>query len=174
MSGQRAKQGAKKPVEDLDDYRDFGIEDEEPEDEIPEDYEDDDEEERPSREEVIPEEHDRVLDLEEIFAVTDGDEEEIYIPEWKGKVVIKSVSKREFDFMRRAARAKSARGRTNEILERELTIAGLVKPPLNQQSYERLLEKEAGPMLHILNEIYRKSGLEREAELARERRFPRK
>lgn len=190
MANTRTKKATtSKPEEELDDYRDFGIGDEEePEDEIPEGYDEDyDVEGRLDRrggrasqsleddEDEIPEEHDKVLDFDDILGATDLDEEELYIPEWGGKVVIRSISKIEFDHMRRASRSPKNKTRSNEILERELMMAGMVKPMITTvEKYELLMQRSAGPMVHILNAIYRKSGLEREAEQARERRFPKK
>lgn len=199
MANPRTKKSASpKPEEELDDYNDFGIgDDEELEDEIPEGYEDDEEEAeyddydtegrldrrggRVSRnteedeEDELPEGHDHDLDFDEIAGATDLDEEKIYIEAWKGNVYIRSITKREFDHMRRVSRSPKNKTRSNDILERELLMAGLVKPMIpSVDKYNMLMERSAGPMVHILNAIYRKSGLEKEAERERERRFPKK
>lgn len=145
------------------------LEDETDLDDFDEDY---DEEDEP--EDAIPAEHDKVLSFEEILAVDDDAEDDLYIPEWGGKIVVRGLSKNEFDFLRKQANRRDARGRKSEILEKEIIIAGMVKPPVNRANYELLKEKSAGVMVRILNEIYRKSGLEEEAERARERRFPKK
>lgn len=177
MANTRTKKSvAPKPEEELDDYNDFGIEDgEEPEDEIPEGYEDDGEVEDEEPEDEIPEGYDHDLDFDEIAGATDLDEEKIYIESWKGNVYIRSITKREFDHMRRVSRSPKNKTRSNDILERELLMAGMVRPMIpSVEKYEMLMNRSAGPMVHILNAIYRKSGLEREAEQARERRFPKK
>lgn len=199
MANPRTKKPASpKPEDELDDYSDFGIgDDEELEDEIPEGYEDDEEEAeyddydtegrldrrggRVSRnteedeEDELPEGHDHDLDFDEIAGATDLDEEKIYIEAWKGNVYIRSITKREFDHMRRVSRSPKNKTRSNDILERELLMAGLVKPMIpSVDKYNMLMERSAGPMVHILNAIYRKSGLEKEAERERERRFPKK
>lgn len=199
MANSRTKKSASpKPEDELDDYSDFGIgDDEELEDEIPEGYEDDEEEAeyddydtegrldrrggRVSRnteedeEDELPEGHDHDLNFDEIAGATDLDEEKIYIEAWKGNVYIRSITKREFDHMRRVSRSPKNKTRSNDILERELLMAGLVKPMIpSVDKYNMLMERSAGPMVHILNAIYRKSGLEKEAERERERRFPKK
>lgn len=162
-------------MEELNQLPEFQEEEEDFEDELEglddEEDEDDPEDEVPD---TIPEGHDRVLTFEEITAATDDEEEELYIPEWGGKVVIRGLSKREFDHMRKMATVRAAKGRRNEILEMEMTCAGLVKPTVNAQKYQMLLDRNAGAMIRILNSIYKKSGLEREAEQTRERRFPKK
>lgn len=169
------KAAAPKPEEELDDHRDFGIGDEEEfEDEVPEDYEEDEEPEDDVPEE-LPEGYDRDLDFDEIIGATDLDEEKIYIEQWKGNVYIRSITKREFDHMRRVSRSPKNKTRANDVLERELLMAGLVKPMIpSVEKYEMLMNRSAGPMVQILNAIYRKSGLEKEAERERERRFPKK
>lgn len=179
MANPRTKKPASpKPEDELDDYNDFGIgDDEELEDEIPEGFEDDEEEEVEDEEpeDELPEGHDHDLDFDEIAGATDLDEEKIYIEAWKGNVYIRSITKREFDHMRRVSRSPKNKTRSNDILERELLMAGLVKPMIpSVDKYNMLMERSAGPMVHILNAIYRKSGLEKEAERERERRFPKK
>lgn len=152
---------------------DFGIQDEDLEDDDDFEFDDDDDEEEDAPEDEAPE-NDKVLSLDDILGAEDDEEDKLYIPQWGGNVVYRSVTKREFDNMRRMARSRSAKGKVNDILERELIMSGLVKPHLTVADYERLQEKSPGPFIAILNAIYRKSGLEREAEVERERRFPRK
>lgn len=141
---------------DEDEYEDF-------------EFDDDDEEDEP--EDAKPH-SDKVLTLDDIVSADDLDEEAIWIEKWQGNVVIRSITKREFDHMRRQARRKEARGKVNDILERELICNGVVKPRISAADYERLQEKSPGPLVEILNAIYKKSGLERESEKERERRFP--
>src|SRR5262249_2448766 len=150
---------------------DFGLdEDEELEDdeefEFDEEEDDEPQDENPNA--------DKVLSLDDIIGIDDLDEENLWIEKWQGNVVIRSITKREFDHMRRTARQRSAKGKVNDILERELILAGLVKPHMTIADYERLQEKSPGPLVEILNAIYQKSGLEKESEKERERRFPAK
>lgn len=137
-----------------------------------EDYEDDDEEEEP--EDELPEGHDHDLTFEEITAIDDTSEEKMFIKEWGGNIVIKGLTKTEFDYMRKQSRSKSNRGRSTDILEREVVLSGVTQPRLDAAKYQILLEKNAGVILRIQNRILEKSGLAEEAEKARERRFPRR
>lgn len=150
---------------------DFGLSDSD--DEEYEDFEFDDDDEEDEPEDAKPH-SDKVLTLDDIVSADDLDEEPIWIEKWQGNVVIRSITKREFDHMRRQARRKDARGKVNDILERELICNGVVKPRISAADYERLQEKSPGPLVEILNAIYKKSGLERESEKERERRFPAK
>lgn len=160
-------------MEELDQLPEFQDDEEEYEDEFPEGFEDDEEEDEIPEPE-IPEAHDHDLSLEEILSAEDDAEESVYIKEWGGKITIRGLSKREFDFMRKQATRRDARGKRNDIYEMEIILAGVVKPVISRAAYQQLQDKSAGVLVHILNEIYRKSGLEREAERARERRFPKK
>lgn len=167
--GAKADEVFKQQGQDFSDS-DFGLEEEEEEFDEEEGYEfDEDDEEEPEDAKPTSE---KVLTLDEIIGVDDLDEEPIYIAKWGGNVVIRSITKREFDGMRKAARARNAKGKVNEILERELIRSGVVKPRITLADYERLQEKSPGPLVEILNAIYKKSGLERESEKERERRFP--
>lgn len=155
---------------------DFGLDEEESED-FEEEFEFDDEDEEPEPEDAKPgtePDSPKFKTLDEIVGIDDLDEEPIWIPKWDCHILIRSITKREFDQMRRMARQRSAKGKVNDILERELICNGVVKPRISPADYERLQEKSPGPLVEILNAIYKKSGLERESEKERERRFPAK
>lgn len=156
---------------------DFGLdEEEELEDGIEEDefeFDEDDEPEDARPRSTEPEDP-KFKTLDEIIEINDLDEDPIWIEKWDCHILIRSVTKREFDFMRQQARRKDARGRVNDILERELICSGVVKPRISRADYQRLQEKSPGPLVQILNAIYKKSGLEQESEKERERRFPAK
>lgn len=149
---------------------DFGIGEEEIEDEEEFEFDEDDDDEP---EDAAPR-SDVIKTLEEIIQVDDLDEDTIWIEKWETNILIRSITKHEFDAMRKAARRRDAKGKVNEILERELICSGVVKPRISAADYERLKEKSPGPLVKILNAIYEKSGLERESEKERERRFPAK
>lgn len=149
---------------------DFGLDEAEEEDE---EFEFDDEEDDEEEPEDARPHSDVIKTLDEIIGIDDLDEEPIWIEKWQTNILIRSVTKREFDHMRQQARRRDAKGRVNDILERELICSGVVKPRISAVDYERLKEKSPGPLVKILNAIYEKSGLERESEKERERRFPR-
>lgn len=147
--------------DDGDDYEDY---DDEPEDAAPEEFHDG----------LPKDEPDHIATFDEIMASDDTADEKFYVPEWKSWILVKGLTKNEFDHMRRQSRSKAAAGRQNEVLERELTIAGVVQPRLDMNKYNLLLERNAGAMVRILNKVMEKSGLGDDAETSRERRFPRK
>jgi hypothetical protein len=167
MAASKSKGFTKEEVDALPEFQDDVDDEFEGDEELDEEPED-------AKPEELPEGHDRELSFDDIIGATELDEEKLYIPEWMGTVTIRSMTKREFDEMRREANLRQNRSRRSDILERAIICAGVVKPVIDHAGYERLLECGAGPMVQILNAIYRKSGLEREAEKAREKRFPRK
>lgn len=148
-------------IDDVEDYDD---------DEV---YDNEDEDTEDEPEDANPEEL-KILDFDDILDADDTAEEIVYVKEWKGSVVIKGVTKNEFDHMRRMSRNPKNKGRSNAILERELLIAGMVKPRIDIARYNMLQEKSSGVILRLTNKILEKSGLSEESEKRREQRFPRK
>lgn len=116
----------------------------------------------------------KILDFDDIVNVEDTAEEAVFIKEWGGSVVIKGITKTEFDHLRMKARSKNARGRSNQIIEREVLLAGMVQPRLTVERYNILMEKSAGAILKLTKLVMEKSGLSDLAEEKREQRFPRK
>lgn len=157
--------------EDLNDPEQFPEFADDPEEDDYEDYDEDEDLE----DEEIPEGFDHIGTFEEIAAIDDLAEEKFYVSAWKCSVLLKGVTKREFDHMRISSKSRSARGRSNEVLEREIVKFGLVQPRIvTDAQYNILMERSAGAIVSILNRIVEKSGLDTEAEKKRERRFPRK
>lgn len=116
----------------------------------------------------------RIGSFEEILEVDDTAPAPYYVKQWKCAVLLKGITKAEFDFMRKKSRNPKVKAMQDEILHREVVIAGMVKPPLTSEKYNILQNKSAGAMIGLFNEILERSGLADEAEKARERRFPRK
>src|SRR5882672_8749321 len=117
-----------------------------------------------------------VITLEELQDVDDTAPEKFYVKEWGKNVVLKGISMEDLKHIRRRANTKQARvsGMRRDIMEKELIIAGLVQPAVNQQTFIVLQQKSAGAVASIANRIMEKSGMGETAEKARERRFPRK
>lgn len=161
-------------MEELDELPEF--QDAEPDED--EEYDDYDGEDDSEIEDEIPETNEpvemKILDFDDILDVDDIGEETLYVPEWKGAVVFKGLTKNEFDHIRRMSRNPKNKGRSNAVLEREILIAGLVKPRLDIARYNRLQEKSSGVIIRLTNRIMDKSGLSELAEENREKRFPRK
>jgi hypothetical protein len=145
-------------------------------DEDYEDYEDEDGEDFDESDEEIEDTkpiETKILDFDDILDVDDTGEETIFIKEWGGSVIIKGVTKSEFDHLRRMSRSKQNKGRSNAIIERELLIAGLVKPRIDVARYNLLQDKSSGVILKLTQKVLEKSGLADDAENRREKRFPR-
>lgn len=155
--------------DDDDEYDEYD-EEEEPEDAAPVGISPDD----PSyRNGAVNEEP---ITLEELEAVDDTAEEKFFVKQWGRYVLLKGISMEELKHIRRKANTKQAKisGMRRDIMERELLIAGLVQPAVNQSTFVILQQKSAGAVAEIANRILDKSGMGDAAEKARERRFPRK
>jgi hypothetical protein len=175
MTTQRAHMS----LEETDQLPEFQAQDDDllDDDELDDEDRDEDDEREPDDEGTDPDE-DHELDLDEIMAVEDTADEKLFIPEWRGYVTIKGVTKREFDFMRQKSRGKNVRTRSERqaVLEQELFLAAVTIKGKNLilPQYNRLLNKNAGVMNRITDRILKKSGLEKEAEKERTARFPQK
>lgn len=154
-------------VQDEDDYDDEDY-DEDEEASAEEEYGDDNDIEDDQPQSI------KILDFDDILDADDTAEEPFFVKEWGGSIVIKGITKSEFDHLRRMARNKQNRGRSNYVIEREVLLAGVVTPRLDPAKFNRLQEKSSGAILRIMNKILDKSGLADEAENKREQRFPRK
>lgn len=157
-------------MDELDQLPEFQDSDDDFDEDFEEEEEDFDEDE-PEDEEP---ENKKLLTFEEIVEVDDTSEETVYVKEWGGFVVIKGITKSEFDYLRRQARSKANRGRSNQVIEREILMAGMVQPRLTVERYNILMEKSAGAILRLTSKVMDKSGLSDLAEDKREQRFPRK
>lgn len=166
-------------VEELDDDYDddeFEDDDDEPEDEIPVD-------------ENAPD-NSKLLSFDE--EIDEGEyEEKVRIPEWNSYVMIRGLTKPEFDDIRRKTRVRTASGGRNgkrpgmksgvnrALMDREVFITGVISPEIDVPKYNILVERpgSAGVVLNIVKRILEKSGFgddETDAEENREKRFPRK
>lgn len=134
---------------------------------------DEDEDEPEDETEELPDEV-KILEFNDIVDIDDTAPEPFYVKEWGGSVVIKGITKTEFNQLRRVSNSKQNRGRSSSVIEREVLMAGMVKPRLDAARYQILMEKSSGAILRLTNKILEKSGLADEAEKRREQRFPRK
>jgi hypothetical protein len=112
-----------------------------------------------------------ILSLDEILDAADVSERELPIPEWGGYVVVRSVTKREMDEIKK--RCKDVNDELDEdAVEKALVITGLVNPKIDDAGYERLLDKSMGAMQKISSAIVKGSGATEKAVKEAERTFP--
>lgn len=99
-----------------------------------------------------------VGDLAAILAIDDSTEEWVDTPEWNCKVQIKSLSKADQIYVRRASTDK--RGNLDEAkFEGLLFIKGVVTPHFEPEHLPRLMEKSSGAITRIINRILVISGM---------------
>lgn len=162
----------KQEIDELPEFADTE-DDEELEDD--DDYDDDEEDEEEEPEDEVPDvENMQVASIDDILSADDLGEEKFYVKEWNSVIIIRGLSKGEFDHMRKVSKTKAARGRSQEIVEREIVLAGVVQPTITARDYVLLQEKNAGALVRIMNAITDKSGMTDDSEKKREARFPRK
>lgn len=99
-----------------------------------------------------------VGDLAAILAIDDSTEAWVDVPEWKCKVQIKSLSKKDQIQVRRQSTNK--RGDIDEAkFEGLLFVAGVVQPKFQAEHLPRLMEKSSGPFTKVINRILVISGM---------------
>lgn len=99
-----------------------------------------------------------VGDLAAILAIDDSTNAWVDVPEWKCKVQVKSLSKKDQIQVRRQSTNK--RGDLDEAkFEGLLFIAGVVTPKFETEHLPRLMEKSSGPFTRVINRILVISGM---------------
>jgi len=105
----------------------------------------------------------RYLTAEDIWSCQDIEERDVYVPAWHGTVTIRTFSKRQVDDMVRAATVTDRFGKESldkERLEAQMFCAGLIRPKIEPEQYDRLKdEKSAAAIAIISNAIIAASGL---------------
>ncbi|MFE9742964.1 hypothetical protein [Streptomyces sp. NPDC006477] len=98
------------------------------------------------------------LTLEQIQRAPDRTEKSLTIEEWKGRILIRSLS---------AKTVMAMLGEDNEVtgegdmkmdlnftaMQKEIIMAGVVQPVITESGYNILMEKSAAPFLRIFQEI---------------------
>ena len=111
-----------------------------------------------------------ILSKEAIREVEDVTEKPLEVPEWKGSVVIRSVTKREMNVIKEAARDQS--GDINEdLLEKGIFLAGVKQPVFEETDYEWLLDKSFSALQRITKAILETSNLNEQSLKKEERTF---
>ena len=104
----------------------------------------------------------RMLSADDIWACQDIEERDVYVPQWRGSVRIKTFSKRQIDQMNAAARIRDRFGKESldsVRLEAQLFCAGVIEPHFEPDDYERLKDKSGVAVSTILNAIITANGL---------------
>lgn len=109
------------------------------------------------------------LTLDQIAAVDDIEFVTVDVPEWKGSVKVKALTKGEHQ----ACRTKSMKkGQVDpDLLELNLFCAGVAEPKFTTEDAGMLKRKATGPIERILKEILRVSGLDQNAVTEADQRF---
>lgn len=115
----------------------------------------------------------KILSVEDIKAAEDITEFTLPVPEWDGAVILRTITKKEFDRISEMSKSEDPdEGVDSEELQRLLVMTSMKQPKLDEEDYEEMLEKSAGAFLRIVNGVMEHSGLKGVAgQVAREKRF---
>jgi hypothetical protein len=110
-----------------------------------------------------------VLSAEELFAAPDITEEYVEIPEWKGGVMVRAITKGQHQTARKRSMRKN--DVDPDLFEINLLEVGLSAPKLSRDEIAKLKEKKAGAVERIIAAILRISGLNEEAAAEADKAF---
>ena len=98
------------------------------------------------------------LSRDDILNVKDIKQEEVYVSEWDGSVLVQSLSgKRRSEIMDYAMNDKGKMD--TEKLYPALMVAGVIEPEFKRADSEALLEKNSGALEKVCKVIMRLSGI---------------
>lgn len=113
----------------------------------------------------------KILSAEEIIEAPDLEERELFIPEWKGSIKLKSLTKAAHAEMRRNAVVGD--DFDLDLYDIQIFIHGVVEPKFTEDQAQALLEKNAGVIERVNRTIVQISGLTPEALKSAEQFFRR-
>jgi hypothetical protein len=112
----------------------------------------------------------KILSLDEILAAEDVTERTVPVPQWGGSVKVRSITKRQMRDIKENSR--DADGEIQEpLVEKEIFMAGLIEPAVDDAAYEKLLDKSAAAVDTITKAILESSKLTEGAVKAKEKQF---
>lgn len=104
----------------------------------------------------------KFLNLDAILAAPDVRESEVEVPEWGGKVKIRSLTKAAQVSIRKKSTGRD--GTIDEFnMEGRLLVAGLVEPEVNENQISELFEKSSSAVDRVLQAILGVSGMDEDA-----------
>lgn len=113
----------------------------------------------------------KILSAEEVLAAPDLEERELYVPEWKGSIVLKSLTKAAHAEMRRNAIV--ADEFDLDLYDIQIFVHGVIEPKFTEDQAKALLEKNAGVIERVNRLIVKMSGLTPDALKSAEQFFRR-
>lgn len=111
------------------------------------------------------------LTFEQIAAADDITVKTVEIPEWNGKVQVKSLTKRQFDLISKRARNEDGE-LDQEKLEMMIFCTGMVNPKLTAEQYEHMRDRSMRGWARIYDAIGATTMLGEGDSAKAEQRFP--
>ena len=111
--------------------------------------------------------HVKILTADEIWAAKDIEEKEVYVSQWGGSVIIRTLSQKQSADLRKRAQRMNPQTKQiemdNETLEALLFIEGVVQPKFTMADYGRLMDKSMAAVTTVLRAVMDNSGFSSEA-----------
>ena len=109
----------------------------------------------------------RILSIDDILAVDDLEEREVFIPEWGGALKVRALSRNEI--LRATRMATDRKGDyDNNAFQRFLVCWASVEPKITPPIFDKLADKKAGAVYALLAAVLALSAVDDES-LARAR-----
>ena len=112
----------------------------------------------------------KTLSLNDILAVADVETRRVDVPEWGGTVVIKGLTKRDQQRLRKQASA-AAGTFDADVMEHLILSQCLAEPVVTPEQAAQLLEKSAAAVDRVLTAIMDITGLSEAAQRSMSRTF---
>ncbi len=106
----------------------------------------------------------RILTLEEILAAQDLGEKTIAVPDWGGSVIVRGMSKREQQQLRKAALDPLTGQIDTDKMEILMLVHCLASPKITMEQAEQLAQKSAAAFDKVLTAIMDVTGLSEEVQ----------
>jgi hypothetical protein len=117
---------------------------------------------------------DKLLSFEDIAAAQNLKTEEVEVPEWGGKVVIRQLTKREQDQVNKAATSTGEEGKPKvdaDLLQKHLLACGVKEPALTLEQVESLWDHAGSAVDTVIVALMRINGMTPEAKKKIEESF---
>lgn len=105
----------------------------------------------------------RRLTAQEVFEADDIEERDVFVPQWKGSVRIRTLTQKQSGNVRRQATDKRTGVIDNDLLEALLFVECVVDPKFTMADYGKLQDKSMAAVSAVLREILNASGMSEDA-----------
>lgn len=114
-----------------------------------------------------------ILTFNNIMEAPDITEKTVPIPEWGGDVIVRSISYRQMEAIKKLAQdGDSSSLLEGSEVEQMLLVKGMVEPTVDEEQAKLLMEKSASAVMKVLGEIMGRSNAGENAVKEEEKSLP--